>query len=206
MSTPKGKFRNLTAGETGLIRMIFGDSISTSRVKIYHREWRVLLGMQKNNTVMTPNGNMYYPTGLFKEDFSTDVIHIEDLHLFIHEMVHVWQHQRGFSVIRKGMVSFDRSRYSYKLDEDKKLSNYEMEAQAELIADYFLLLKFGDLGSNHLAEQRYKYMDRNTLLPLYEAVLADFLANPHDDNNLPGRRNNRRSGRRNPQLRRENHQ
>jgi len=204
MSTPKGKFRHLTAGEINLIRMIFGDSISISRVKIYHREWRVLLGIQNNNTVMTPNGNMYYPTGLFKEDFSSAGIDIGDLHLFIHEMVHVWQHQRGFSVIRKGMLSFDRSRYRYRLSADKRLSDYEMEAQAELIADYFLLLKFGSFGSRRLSEPTYQHKDHNTLLPLYKEVLADFLANPRNDNNLPGRTNNRRSGIRSPQPRRGN--
>jgi len=199
MSTPKGKFRYLTAGEILLSRMIFGDSICYTRVRVYNRKW---VPMQINDVVITPNGNMYYPEGMFKEDFSAGGIAVEELHLFIHEMVHFWQRQHGFPVIRKGIFSFNKSRYRYQLGGGKRLSDYEMEAQAELIADYLLLLKFGDLGSDRLSEETYRYKDHDTLLPLYEEVLIDFLANPHDDNNLPGRRNSRRSGRKSPQSRR----
>jgi len=63
-----------------------------------------------------------------------------------------------------------------------------MEAQAELIADYFLLLRFGDLGSRFLSEEKYRGQGIADLIPRYKAVLADFIFNPHDDRNLPGRR------------------
>jgi len=185
---PKGRYRYLTAGEICYSRMIFKDAISYSRVKVYNREWRVLLGLQKNDTVMTPNGNIYYPEGMFREDFSIGGPGDEDLRLFMHEMAHVWQYQRGYFVKWNGIRSFNKSRYSYNLSEGKRLSDYNMEAQADLLADYFLLLKFGDSGSANLSELTYKGGGYRILLPLYRTVLADFLANPHDESNLPGRR------------------
>jgi len=185
---PKGRYRYLTAGEICYSRMVFKDAISYSRVKVYNREWRVLLGLQKNDTVMTPNGNIYYPEGSFREDFSVGGPSSEGLRVFMHEMAHVWQYQRGYAVKWNGIRSFDKSRYSYSLSEEKRLSDYNMEAQADLLADYFLLLKFGNSGSVYLSESTYKGGEHRILLPLYERVLADFLLNPHDESNFPGRR------------------
>jgi len=199
MSTPKGRFRYLTTGEILFSRMIFGDSICYTRVKVYNREWRVLLGMQKNDTVITPNGNIYYPTGLFQEDFSIGGVSNRGLHTFIHEMVHVWQYQRGCAVKWNGIRSFNKSRYRYELSEEKRLSDYNMEAQGDLIADYFLLLKFGDLGRRYFSEEGYRYQENANLIPRYEVVLMDFLSSPHDERNLPGgggRRSRGRGGRR----------
>jgi len=182
----------LTAGEICYSRMIFKDAISYSRVKVYNREWRVLLGLQKNDTVMTPNGNIYYPKGSFREDFSVEWPSSDGLRVFIHEMAHVWQYQNGYFVKWNGVrLSLDKSRYSYILSKDKRLSDCNMEAQADLLADYFLLLKFGDSGSARLFESKYRGGEKSILLPLYEAVLADFILNPHDKSSLPGRRRRR---------------
>jgi len=196
VNTSEGNFRYLTAGEILSSQMIFGDAIDYSMVRIYNKKW---MPMQKNDVVMSPNGNIYYPSGLFREDFSTGGPDDFGLKLFIHEMTHVWQHQRGYSVKLNGILSFSQSRYRYELGADKRLSDYNMEQQANILADYFLILKFGGFGSAHLFEHKYKFEGPDTLLPLYRAVLADFISNPRDDNNLPGRRRNQRDGRRNSQ-------
>jgi len=194
VTTPHGKFRRLTAGEFGFVRMIFKDATCTSRVKIYNRKWRMFLGMQKNDTAVTPNGNTYYPTELFREDFSIDGPGDAGLQLFMHEMVHVWQYQLGYHVKLSGVFSPNKSRYHYELSEDKRLSDYGMEAQGDLLADYFLLLKFGDLGRMYLSEGEYRCQGcADDLIPRYKAVLVDFLSNPHGEDNLPGRRGKRRS-------------
>jgi len=186
MSTERGKFRYLTAGEIMYCRMIFGDAIEYSRVKIYNKKW---IAMQKNDVAMTPNGNIYYPEGMFQEDFSSVGANDPDLRIFIHEMVHVWQYQHGYHVKLNGVFSFNKSRYSYELSEDRKLADYNMEAQADLIADYFLLLKFGDAGGYHLFESRYRCSDcTDDLIRRYKAVLSEFILNPHDKINLPGGR------------------
>jgi len=197
LSTPKDKFRYLTAGEISFCRMIFADAICYSRVKVYNGKWPLLFGMQSSNVVMSLDGNIYYPYDLFREDFSVGDLG-EDLKIFIHEMVHVWQYQRGYAVKLNGILSFSKSRYNYDLSKGNGLSDYNMEVQANLIADYFLLIKFGDSGSAKLFDLKYKGKDRDRLLSLYHSVLDDFIKNPHDGSNLPG-------GRRNSSFRRESH-
>jgi len=183
MPTPEGSFRGLTAGEISLSMMIFRDAIQYSRVKIHNKEY-LPSGMQRNDIVMTPNGEIYYPKDLFKEDFSTGgLITISDTQVFMHEMVHVWQYQHGCNVKLRGIFSFNQANYRYELDQKRKLSDYGLEAQANLIADYFLLLRFGIHGSNNLFEPRYR--GKANLLPLYQHVLQNFLLNPHDRKNLP---------------------
>ena len=54
-----------------------------------------------------------------------------------------------------------------------------MEAQGDLLADYFMLKFFSARGA--LAQQQY--LDA---LPLFEQVLADFLLQPADPRHLPG--------------------
>jgi len=154
--------------------------------------------MQRKDVVMTPNGNIYYPEGLFREDFSVGGPSDINLRIFIHEMAHVWQHQRGYAVKLSGIFSFRQSRYQYELSAGKRLSDYNMEAQANMLADYFLLLRFGNLGSTYLFEPKYRNHEQSALLPLYKSVLSDFILNPHDESSLPGRRNRRQEDRVSP--------
>lgn len=57
-------------------------------------------------------------------------------------MSHVWQYQRGVWVRMRGLVSGFIS-YKYSFENNKKLLDYRLEQQAQIIADYFLLRKFG---------------------------------------------------------------
>jgi len=192
MSTPQGKFRYLTAGEIMYCRMIFGDAIDYSRVRVYNKKW---IPMQKRNVVMSPNGSIYCPDG-FKEDFSVGGANDVGLRVFIHEMMRVWQYRHGYHFKLNGILSFNKSRYSYELSEGKALSNYNMEAQADLIADYFLLLRFGDVGGNYIFEERYRCGDcAADLIKRYKAVLSEFISNPHDRSNLPGGRSRKQNRR-----------
>jgi hypothetical protein len=86
-------------------------------------------------------------------------------------MAHVWQHQLGYAV-RIGLS------YDYNLAPGKTLADFNMEAQGELLADYFALKHLS--SSESMRQQRYA-----DSLPLYEEVLAGFLANPASVANLP---------------------
>lgn len=68
--------------------------------------------------------------------------------------------------------------YGYELRKWRTLADYNMEAQGNLLADYFVL-KF--LNEPMEMIQR-KYAND---LPLFEEVLSTFLANPSDHANLP---------------------
>ena len=84
--------RPLTPGEIALTRSVFGDAIDTAPVRIHNRKWAFF---QPRNITMAPMGHIHFHPqgGRYREDFSTAGLDLQGL--FIHEMVHVWQHQQG---------------------------------------------------------------------------------------------------------------
>ncbi|SAK59900.1 Rhs element Vgr protein [Caballeronia ptereochthonis] len=171
--------RPLTRGETAMARLVFGDAIDYSKVSVYACGY-LPFGLQPSRTAMAPNGNLYFPRGCFQDDFS--VCDLAGRMWFIHEMTHVWQFQLGYPVRLRGAIRVGLP-YAYTLAEDKRLSDYNMEAQGNLLADYFAL-RFCD-GQNRLCEHRYRHMPG--ALALFETVLADFTRAPSERRNLPGR-------------------
>ena len=157
-----------------MARSLFGDAIDYGRVKV-HKEEYLPFGLQPDDTAMTPNGEMYFNPKRFVEDFS--VSSFLDSLWFMHEMVHVWQYQLGYPVALRGAIRIGLG-YGYTLSADKNLSNYNMEAQGNLLSDYWALSQFANPPS--LWEPKHRKD-----LPLYEQVLKDFLANPADQKNLP---------------------
>lgn len=96
---------------------------------------------------MSPNGNIYFAPGdpQYHADFSGPAVSIDDQATFIHELAHVWQHQNGVNLIARGMVERN---YDYlPLTVSTKFSDLGIEQQAQLIRDYFYLLK-GFHGKN----------------------------------------------------------
>lgn len=177
VQTPKGKSRPMTPGEIAMAKVIFKDSIDYSQVKVHNGEY-LWFGLQPDNTAMTPNGEMYFNPDYFKEDFSVSE-NDGDKHWFIHEMVHVWQYQLDYPVKLRGAIRIGLS-YKYTLEEGKSLSDYNMEAQGEIVADYFAVKVLG----NPAPMSQRRYADS---LSLYEdGVLKTFLANPADRSSLPG--------------------
>ncbi|ATM87397.1 MULTISPECIES: type IV secretion protein Rhs [Yersinia] len=129
----EGGLRLLTLGETELAKSVFGSTIQYNTVWI-HKESYLPFNLQDEHTAMTPNGEIYFRNE-YRDDFSQTTDNLQ--HLFIHEMSHVWQRAKGMNVIARGLVSWLVS-YRYKLD-GRLLSEYPMEQQAQIIADYFTL-------------------------------------------------------------------
>ena len=124
---------------------------------------------------MTPNGSIYFHHSCFLPDYSEGNPTV--IHWFMHEMVHVWQHQLGYPVKLRGAFRIGLP-YHYDLRGDATLADYNMEAQGDLLADYFALKTMHK--PRVMRQRRYAYS-----LDLYERVLAGFIANPHDVANLP---------------------
>lgn len=99
---------------------------------------------------MTPDGELYF-RDQYCDDFSLTTDSLQ--HLFIHEMGHVWQREKGMNVIFRGLVSWMVS-YRYTLD-GRLLSEYPMEQQAQIIADNFVLQSFGYEAWNYLEIKKY---------------------------------------------------
>jgi hypothetical protein len=152
--------------------LLFGSSIDYRRVRIHARRY---MPFQPKNCCMTPNGSMYFHHSCFLPDYTRG--NPSAVHWFIHEMAHVWQHQLGYAVRLRGAVRIGLS-YDYELVQGRTLADYNMEAQGDLLADYFTLKHLNFSAS--MRQQRYAGS-----LPLYEDVLAGFLADPSNVANLP---------------------
>lgn len=128
--------RSLTSGEIVLATTVFKKEISYEKVKIFNSKWTLF---QSTNRAMAPNGNIYYPEG--NSDYSVDFSKSSNIHskaTFIHELAHVWQHQKGVNVILKGAFQRD---YDYlPLTIKTKFDDLGIEQQAQLIRDYYYLL------------------------------------------------------------------
>jgi hypothetical protein len=161
--------RHLTLGETRLARNIFGNSIQYHKVWI-HCDSYLPFGLQGKMVGMAPNGEIYFRKETYERDFS--FASRSSQHFFIHELTHVWQHQHGMWVRTRGLFSW-LSSYIYTLDERRKLADYNMEQQAQIIADYFLLKKYGSgtlRGAVGLYAGFAGKVDAGTL-PLFRKIL-----------------------------------
>ena len=164
--------RCLTPGEIEMAALLFGESIDYERVRIHARRY---MPFQPTNCCMTPNGSMYFHRSCYLPDYTRGDPPV--LHWFLHELVHVWQFQLGYAVRLRGAVRIGLS-YNYDLEPGKTLADYNMEAQGDLLADYFAL-KF---MKNSRAMRQRRHAGQ---LGLYEEVLTGFLADPGSVANLP---------------------
>lgn len=134
----EGSLRLMSSGEIQLAKRVFGDRISYNKVWIHHDSY-LPFSLQHEHAVMTPHGEIYYRTQLYKDDYSKTSS--TEQHTFIHELSHVWQRERGMCVICRGLASWIVS-YRYRLD-GRLLCEYPMEQQAQIIADNFILSSWG---------------------------------------------------------------
>ena len=166
------RWRPLTPSEIAMASQLFRDAIDYRRVRIHSRRY---MPFQPSNCAMTPNGHLYFHASCFLDDYAQASTTTQ--HWFIHEMAHVWQHQLGYAVRLRGAVRIGLS-YDYDLAPGKTLADFNMEAQGDLLADYFALRHLSSPAS--MRQQRYAGS-----LSLYEEVLAGFLADPASAANLP---------------------
>jgi hypothetical protein len=169
-------WRVLTEGEIAMASLLFGDAIDYARVRVYSRRY-LPFGLQPRDCAMTPNGHLYFHRSRCLLDFSTGSEQAR--HWFMHEMTHVWQHQLGYPVRLRGALRLGLS-YRYRLSNERSLSDYNMEAQGDLLADYFVLKHLNAPAAMH-------HQGGPDALGLFERVLAGFLANPSQRQHLPKR-------------------
>jgi len=125
--------RPLTPGEIALARSMFGDAIAYSVVRVRNRKW---IFFQPRRTTMAPRGHIHFHPegGLYRDDFADAPLDLQAL--FIHEMVHVWQHQQGIFL---PLARHPFCRYAYSFDPGRPFARYGIEQQAELVRHAFLL-------------------------------------------------------------------
>lgn len=145
--------RALTVDEISLCRSVFGEAIDYGPVTVFNRKWWPL---QNRRVTMAPDGNLWFhpQSNLFCDDFCGSARHVQAL--FIHEMVHVWQHQQGVFL---PLARHPFCRYDYELQPGKTFAEYGIEQQAEIVSHWFLLRQGAQLKSG------YRLSDYQGLLP-----------------------------------------
>lgn len=125
--------RALTEAETALAASVFGRAIDYGRVRVHARKWWIF---QPRRVTMAPDGQLWFhPSGgLYCDCFAARDHAAQGL--FIHEMTHVWQHQRGIFL---PLARHPFCRYSYSLKPGWPLDRYGIEQQAEIVRHAFLL-------------------------------------------------------------------
>ncbi|MGX9733108.1 hypothetical protein ACWYXO_21190 [Janthinobacterium aestuarii] len=171
----KDKVRPLTKGEFDMAWMLFQDAIDYGKVKV-HGEPYLWFGLQPKDVAMTPDGEIYFHPSDYMEDFSQEKDSLK--HWFMHEMVHVWQYQLGYQIKLRGAIRLGLD-YKYTLLPNQKLSSHDMEAQGDLLADYFVLRFL--TSTRAMRQQRYKNSGE-----LFKKVLNDFFNDRKSPKNLPG--------------------
>ena len=126
--------RPLTDAERSLARSMFGGSIDPSRVRIRRARWWPL---QPREAIMAPDGDIWcHPGGsLWRDCYASASLAMQAL--FVHELTHVWQAQRGGRWYLP-LVRHPFCHYVYTLKPGKPFRRYGIEQQAEIVADAFL--------------------------------------------------------------------
>ncbi len=135
MFGPHPSGRALTVRERVLASGVFNNAIDYDSVRIHNRKW---WWFQPSKITMAPDGHLWFhpQSNLFCEDFCERDLSLQGL--FIHELVHVWQHQQGIILPLK---RHPFCRYDYSLKPGWKLRQYGIEQQAEIVRHVFLLKK-----------------------------------------------------------------
>jgi hypothetical protein len=125
--------RQMTEREIALARSVFKDAIDYDKVRIHNRKW---WWFQPKGITMAPDGHLWFhpKSTLFCDEFCERGLRLQGL--FIHELVHVWQHQQGIFLPLK---RHPFCRYDYSLKPGWKLRQYGLEQQAEIVRHVFLL-------------------------------------------------------------------
>lgn len=133
MFRSKRERRGLTAGETALVRSIFGASLAADRVEL--RRWR-WWPLQTPDLVMAPRGHIHFHarSDAWSADFAAEPLPLQAF--FLHEMTHVWQHQSGLCLLLR---RHPFCRYGYALEPGRPLGSYGIEQQAEIVRHAHLL-------------------------------------------------------------------
>lgn len=180
--------RPLSEGETQMLQEVFGKALDADKVGLnasnvmdYRHTFLGTAAEQLGNKISFHSEQM-------RADFSK--AGAVDRNLFLHEATHLWQSQncsvlsltdavknlyartKGYAE-EKAQGSKDAYMkaidgiYEYKLDPAKDLLDYNIEQQANIVADYFVYAKDG----------RLPMMAKGTTQE-YEAVLKNFLKDP----------------------------
>ena len=153
--TDPNEWRYLTETEKDLVLDNGFQIRKIDTVRVYHRYYRKLAFMLLGRTVrqvIAPNGDIFIPTPndnavVWSEDYTFESY--DQTGKFLHELFHVYQ----FHAKYKLPVAFAAARgvnppYTYILDDGKVFDDYNIEQQATMMQDRYLIRKTGTPSIN----------------------------------------------------------
>jgi hypothetical protein len=131
--------RAMTPGEIKLGESIFGSLINYTEVQVFNGKWKWFIPKEHPHA---PDGNIYFP-GDSSEDILSE--YYEDFSVapppnrgyFIHELTHVWQHQRKLALPVYIFIAMSPSREYGEIFNGTDYYSLGLEGQAEFVEDYF---------------------------------------------------------------------
>lgn len=172
--------RALTEGERAMLQPLFGASLDLDLVHVVQDKY---VPFQGDDTYMTPENDIYAPGALYLSDFSPPMIEPYTASTLVHEATHAWQHQSGLDLVAAGAITFAatggdyQAAYPYTLDRDKDLLDYNVEQQASIVEDWWLLTQRQTVPYSLILDPTVP-PDWTAVADAYRAVLADFFKAP----------------------------
>jgi len=129
------KLRSLSPAERDLVRDLFGDSLETGRL-------RVLRNPVWNRAFVAGPNLISWPARHFEPCFAAAPLALRAL--LVHELVHVWQAQRGVNLILGKLKAGDGpGAYLYRLDRQTRFEALNIEQQAMVVEHAYRLTQGG---------------------------------------------------------------
>jgi hypothetical protein len=173
--------RALTRGERDMLLPIFGTTIPYERVKCDVNSHN--FGGAGNS--ITPTGNPYFSAQIYTSDFSADNVPLNAKRVFIHELMHVWQFYHRVNVTQEAVYLFFKCKCDYaraydyrdQLKTTKDPARFNIEQQADIIADYWLEREVAKLP-----DSAGSTVNLNDFLPFLAAIRQPYHIPRMEDN------------------------
>jgi hypothetical protein len=138
--TPPWRLRRLTAGERALAAEVFGDELDLDRVRLWScppLTWTTRRPFCAGGWLLPGRILLLYPPADALADFSQAPLWQQSV--FVHELVHAWQSQRGVNLLLAKLRAGDTAAsYAYDLTPDCRWDGFNIEQQAMMVQHDFL--------------------------------------------------------------------
>ena len=130
--------RPLTDGERALAAEVFGVGLDARRVRIF------AIPLWDRAFVAGP-GLIVWPAATLPWDFAAPQVPVRVQAVFVHELTHVWQAQRGVGLLRAKLRAGDSdASYAYDLAGGPDFALLNIEQQAMVVEHAFIASRGGE--------------------------------------------------------------
>jgi len=177
---PPAVQRALTEREREVLAPLFGEALDLEVIRVIQDKY---VPFQGDDTYMTPENDVYAPGVLYLDDFFAREVEPYAASTLVHEVTHAWQHQSGLDLIAAGAITFAatggdyQAAYPYRLDPKKDLTEYNVEQQASIVEDWYLIT-LRQTAPYSLIVDDWANPDWPAIWEGYRGVLKRFFADP----------------------------